>query len=421
MNTRQIKILFMVLFSFWTCDGISQGKLIEIANNASESCARPQGLGVYHKGKTYVAYNGKNMDGYIKSYNHKTKLWSEEKKLFEMPVADYHDYPTIVIGNDEKIHLFVSHHNRQLHYYRSPNSNSIEGEWEHQEWIPLHATYTAPVVTPNGNIYVFFRKGIGNSKGSYILSTDNGDSWSKPIDIIDMDWDDFFNDRVYFGQVKFKEAAGIYPDRILFNITLADIKNKAHKDLYYLYLSIEDGLLYNVEGELIGEKMVTKEQFNKAQVLDTKNSINNPILIRSFMVDVEKESGRPVMLYAFYDYNAGHYNSHHCFWNGEKWEFSLVKLKSHPRDIEVLGNNSVIAYVAARDDKSDTQCIAAVRSDDKGASWTTVTTYVAPEGNIRTYTLIDNYNHDIKAVIHNDYGPGWMYSGEGKIYVHGAK
>ena len=163
--------------------------------------------GVYHKGITYVAYQGVLEDPYVASYNHTTKEWKGPFKAgvsemgkdpFRKKRIDNHGKPAILIDDADYIHIaFGGHggmrkHGENLlgnhHYGKNLHAVSKKpldiSSWETLNNISPFGTYSQFVKMDNGNIYLFYRHGAHRSNWVYQKSTDNGVTFSKPFSFL---------------------------------------------------------------------------------------------------------------------------------------------------------------------------------------------------------------------------------------------
>ena len=163
--------------------------------------------GVYHKGITYVAYQGPLEDPYVASYNHTTKVWNGPFKagVSEMgkdpnrkKKIDNHGKPAILIDDAGYIHIAFGGHGGMRKHGENPLGNYSFGKnlhavsknpldissWETLDNISLFGTYSQFVKMDNGDIYLFYRHGAHRSDWVYQKSTDNGVTFAAPVSIL---------------------------------------------------------------------------------------------------------------------------------------------------------------------------------------------------------------------------------------------
>ena len=163
--------------------------------------------GVYHKGITYVAYQGALEDPYVASYNHKTKEWkgpfkagvsemgkdpNRQKKIDNHGkraiLIDAAGYIHIAFGghggspSDGKNSLGNHHYGKNLH---AVSKNPLDiSTWETLDNISLFGTYSQFIKMDNGDIYLFYRHGAHRSNWVYQKSTDNGKTFEEPVSFL---------------------------------------------------------------------------------------------------------------------------------------------------------------------------------------------------------------------------------------------
>ena len=163
--------------------------------------------GVYHKGITYVAYQGPLEDPYVASYNHTTKEW---KGPFRAGVSemgkdpnrkkdiDNHGKPALLIDDEGYLHIaFGGHggtrkdgHNPLGNHHYGKNLHAVSkkpldiSEWETLDNISLFGTYSQFIKMDNGDMYLFYRHGAHRSNWVYQKSTDNGKTFDEPVSFL---------------------------------------------------------------------------------------------------------------------------------------------------------------------------------------------------------------------------------------------
>ncbi|GGD04700.1 BNR-4 repeat-containing protein [Hyunsoonleella pacifica] len=163
--------------------------------------------GVYHKGVTYIAYQGALEDPYVASYNHTTKEWKGPFKagISEMgkdpnrkKKIDNHGKPALLIDDEGYIHIAFGGHggtpddgNNPLgnhHYGKNLHAVSKKpldiSEWETLDNISLFGTYSQFIKMDNGDMYLFYRHGAHRSNWVYQKSTDNGKTFEEPVSFL---------------------------------------------------------------------------------------------------------------------------------------------------------------------------------------------------------------------------------------------
>ncbi len=161
--------------------------------------------GEFHKGVTYVSYQGPTEDPYVAAYDHNTGKWTGPFKAGESLMGkdpehkiDNHGKPAMIIDDEGYIHLVFGGHGGMPEHGENTLGNTHYGamkhvvskrplditEWEELDNIPPFGTYNQFVKMDNGDIYLFYRHGAHRSNWVYQLSTDNGRNFAPPVSIL---------------------------------------------------------------------------------------------------------------------------------------------------------------------------------------------------------------------------------------------
>ncbi|NJX14282.1 BNR-4 repeat-containing protein [Tamlana crocina] len=216
--TKYVYITFFICFCLLGCaNKPKEHKTIEAGSemvdyfadngfgNAVAIVQHPSG--VYHKGVTYVAYQGSLEDPYVASYNHTTKEWKGPFKVGVSEMGkdpnrkkkiDNHGKPAILIDDADYIHIAFGGHGGTREDGDNPLGNHHYGknlhavskkpldisEWETLDNISLFGTYSQFIKMDNGDIYLFYRHGAHRSNWVYQKSTDNGKTFEEPVSFL---------------------------------------------------------------------------------------------------------------------------------------------------------------------------------------------------------------------------------------------
>ncbi|MBN2544571.1 MAG: BNR-4 repeat-containing protein, partial [Spirochaetes bacterium] len=428
-------IIIIVLIIFSNCtipldtenNSSSSGSYIRIASNYGSHCYRGSGASYYKNNKTFFTWPGPGMNSYVGYFDHLTNKAGTNvlvNTFNDYTTWAYHDYPRLVVGADNKIHLFVCDHTTKLYYYRSSNADDISGTWHNHSWTE-RAGYPFPVVSSGGQLFIFYIIHVNTPLERplyYRTSTDNGLTWSSsPVKCIDRDIDNW--KEMYVGSVKFASAAGGYPDRILIVWTLSGVSgdgtttahDKYHKDVYFSYLNINDLHMYSADKTDLGTTISGSTEWNKCLVLDTGPSLEEKKIINyTHNVTANSSNGYPIVLYEKYNYSTLKYEVFSKLSNGTNWsDESLVISGSSISDV-YFENDKFIALC-----KSSSN-IYSYSLNESNMTWDLIKTYsppVVPQGMMK----VENYNNNRKAkfMIFESYGSTYDYTGNNKIYVLG--
>lgn len=217
LNKHCFKILF-ISFCFLGCASKTKEDKVSTEENQMVDYFADNGFGnavavvqhpagVYHKGITYVAYQGPLEDPYAASYNHTTKEWKGPFKagISEMgkdpnrkKKIDNHGKPAILIDDAGYIHIAYGGHGGTLadgenslgnHHYgknlHAVSKNPLDiSSWQTLDNISLFGTYSQFVKMDNGDIYLFYRHGAHRSNWVYQKSIDNGITFETPVSFL---------------------------------------------------------------------------------------------------------------------------------------------------------------------------------------------------------------------------------------------
>ncbi|MGY6648003.1 BNR-4 repeat-containing protein [Wenyingzhuangia sp. IMCC45574] len=331
--------------------------------------------GVYHKGVTYVCYQGALEDPYVASYNHKTKVWSGPFKAatsvlgkdpYRRKKIDNHGKPSIIIDDLGYIHLFFGGHGATRKYgvNKLGNYNGGENEhvvskkpldissWEKLNTIPPFGTYNQLVKMDNGDLYIFYRHGAHRSNWVYQKSTDNGRTFAKPVSFLKHKrrTDKAAEDSWYPWITRGKGDELIVAfDYHLCSDLAKDKKSLGHiaerYNLYYMVMDTKTNLWKNVKGEVLPMPL-TKE------VADKKTLITRTDGHWTFqgITDLD-EKGNPHVAITIGKYISGKRSKskrmNHYKWNGLEWKASVNDgLPLGAGDIEVHKAANVSFYIA---------------------------------------------------------------------------
>ena len=385
----------------------SVSKLSEDANTRSDQ--RPIPIGFYDAKaqKTFVTWMGANSTTIVKSLDHRTKTWSPDKIVGTSPFIDKHNYPGMLKGRDNRIYIFYGCHNSTMKMTVSPDPLSIDGVWE-DRFIDSaeRASYPAPVVTAEGNFYVFYRDTRMTDRHSddrpyqYVKSTDNGKTWTRQmaIDPYPRSTDNMCE--VYNGKVTYQPAMKGQPARIHLAWTIAGEKLGKHahatygRNVYYAWLNPANDHLYNIKGHDLGTTIDKDEMDQYCQVLDT--GIPEKGHLAGLQVSVHyRDNGLPLIY--FDNQLAGGPGS--ATWNGDAWTFAPIGSPNNddrelrdPRELEKTGPESFRVYKPAG------KKINVYETTNAGKSWELETSIITEQEIDRVY-VITNAHKDAKLLI----------------------
>ncbi|HEC41488.1 MAG TPA: hypothetical protein ENI20_01490, partial [Bacteroides sp.] len=176
-----VQILFLALFV--NGQSTQKSEMVDYFTNngfgvPAKTMQHP--AGEYHKGVTYVAYQGLLEDPYVAAYDHENDQWSGPFKAGESLMGkdpehkiDNHGMPAMIIDDEGYIHIVFGGHGGMPEHGENPLGNTHYGamkhvvskrplditEWEELDNIPPFGTYNQFVKMDNGDIYLFYRHG----------------------------------------------------------------------------------------------------------------------------------------------------------------------------------------------------------------------------------------------------------------------
>jgi len=382
-------------------------KISEDANIRSDQ--RPIPIGFYDQKarKTFVTWMGVKSQALVKSFDHKTNTWSADKIVGIPTFIDKHNYPGMLQGKDGRIYVFYGCHNSTMRMAVSPNAGDIDGEWE-DKFVDSaeRASYPAPVITAEGNFYVFYRDTRKQNKHDddrpyqYVKSTDNGKTWTRhmAVDPYPRATDNMCE--VYNGKVTYQPAMNGKPAKIHLAWTIAGEKLGKHahatygRNVYYAWLNPANDHLYNIKGEDLGTSIDNKELDQYCLVLDT--GIPETGHMAGLQVSVHyRDNGFPLIY--FDNQRAGGPGS--ATWNGTAWEFAQIGEKNgddrelrDPRELEKIGADAFRVYKPAG------KKINVYKTINAGKKWELETAIDVGAEVDRVY-VINNAHQDAKLLI----------------------
>lgn len=384
--------------------------------------------GVYHKGITYVAYQGPLEDPYVASYNHTTKEWKGPFKAGVSQMGknpnrkkkiDNHGKPAILIDDADYIHIAFGGHGGTPEDGKNPLGNHHYGknlhavskkpldisEWETLDNISLFGTYSQFVKMDNGDIYLFYRHGAHRSDWVYQKSIDNGVTFKAPVSFLkhkrrtnieaEDSWypwvskgngDDIivaFDYHICRDNKNTQDARGHIPER---------------HNVYYMVFNTETGIWKNVKNESL-KMPLTKETADKKTLV---SAIPDDWTFQG-ITDVDPNGNPHVCILVGPDVGedrSGPKRMQHFRWDGEVWLKS--KNKALPRgngDIDVKSSKEVSIYLESETSEGIGE-ISRWDSFNGGMSFKKGTVFLRRNNaSFVISTLIDNPHPDARIIV----------------------
>ena len=384
--------------------------------------------GVYHKGITYVAYQGALEDPYVASYNHTTKEWKGPFKagISEMGKdpnrkknIDNHGKPSLLIDDAGYIHIAFGGHggtredgdNHLGNHHYGKNLHAVSkkpldiSSWETLDNISLFGTYSQFVKMDNGDIYLFYRHGAHRSNWVYQKSTDNGVTFNEPVSFLkhkrqknieaEDSWypwvskgngDDIivaFDYHICRDNKNSQDARGHIPER---------------HNLYYMVFDTKKGIWKNVKNEslampltkeLADEKALVKEIPNDwtFQAIAAIDANGNPQVGVMVGPDVSAKRSGPKRI-------------QHFRWNGQEWlKGNTDNLPKGDTNIEVKSTTEVSLYLESQTQR-DIGEISRWDSFDGGKTFNKNKVFLSKKNSgFVISSLIDNPHPDARIIV----------------------
>ena len=432
-NKKIITIItsLTLLYTISACTGIQTANVDYFADNGTgNSLAIVQNpAGIYHKGITYVSYQGPFEDPYIASYNHKTGEWlgpfragtSELGRREGRTKFDNHGKPTLLIDDEGYIHVYYGGHGGDKHHgtntlgniHHGANKNSISKrplditEWDEVDNISVFGTYNQAIKMDNGDIYLFYRHGAHRSDWVYQKSTDNGRTYDAPVSFLkhkrrtDLDAVDSW----YAWAVK-GEGNNII---VGFDYHLcwdgrAEPSGRGHTterhDAHFMSFNTQTGEWTNVQGDLLNMPLNREEAEQKTLAASTGDmwtfngsvkldSEGHPHIATNYGVDLGKKTGGPKL-------------THHLRWNGSDWSQPTTvngKISGESRGDFTASSSSNIEFILSDNDGTDATITRWV-SDNGGKSFSKKDELLRrPSSTFAVSSLIENSHPDARLIV----------------------
>lgn len=266
---------------------------------------------LYYEGKYQKTYSGwvtRRGAIVIWSYDHQSKE-TATFTLHEDFQADTHDNPAFYVRKDGCIQVFYTKHNTEkvVRSFVTTHPEDIS-QWEPVEHIQTHAKSTYTLVfrlsAEDDRVYLFTR--ALNYHPSALTSEDDGETWSEPVQLIDVG-----RGRPYQRMV----SDGI--SRIHVAFTTGHPRNEKYNSVYYFYY--ENGACFRADGTFIKKWKDLPVLPNEADLV-YDGSTNG----RAWTWDLAiGRDGHPVIAHGVYPQENDH-RYYYARWNGMEWSSKEV-------------------------------------------------------------------------------------------------
>lgn len=403
LPSLSILVALIVLFQ-WPriAEAVDGYDVFELERDAGvKSIRRPMAAGLYDSAvdRTFVSWMGEDSHPLMKTYDHQTDLWGDTVQVGTSPFGDTHNYPHLILADDDHLNVFYGAHNSELRHTRSETPLSETGIWT-DEFINLasRASYPMPVKADSGDIYVFYRstEGIDDRPLRYIKSTDHGLSWSGQFLAIGHDRDDNMNE-IYMGQIRHEPAGGSNPEKfhMIWTIAGGGFEGPQHqrylRNVYYAYFDPAVEHFFSISDTDLGPDIDFTDSESEAKVLDTGPPSGHDVDVYSLLHC--NDDGSPLLLFTHLDQVKAAVST------GGGWQIVDAPATGRLRDIEKIGPSSFNFLVGL-----GTSEIQVIETGDGGFTWLDNGLRIVGPTEIETAIFIDDHHADISLVM-TEYKP----------------
>ena len=369
-------------------------------------------------GKTFLTFMGEDSHPYVVVYDPSDRTFSPPIKIADAPFENRHNNPFIVQDRLGHLVMVYATHETPMLVARSPQPHSADGTWWTSGPIPSTsvASYPMPAVTTGGDIYIFHRinadpapNGVlvtsnlnDHRPQAYVVSEDNGLTWSETRTIIDVYPRDDNLTEIYMGQVEHQPAHDGEPERIHMAWTISGGGPEGHRharyhlNLYYGYLRPDTGHMYNVEGVDLGPTIDDGENEQYCKVFDNAPARGRENMSTSCGAHW-RDNGYPIIGYIeFYRFRIS-------FWNGSAWEkrepvSGISDHRHRPVDMEKFGTDSFRFYTGSIENGMEV-----FTTLDGGSTWERTGVITTPN-EVETSVVVKNAPDSARILMTEDTG-----------------
>jgi len=414
----------VTLFAFAMLRAVTAlpAELTKHASNGTYGCRRTFGFGVYNAAanKTVICWNGEKMSIHVREFDHKTQQWSGSVKAYSLNYTgtwDYHNYPCITFAPDGHYLIFYFKHSSASFMLKSPSPNKISGTWSHKKLSNDKCAYPMPVVVGN-SVYLFYSSTVAHWHRPYrmVKSTDNGNTWSKPITLINSGHKQKEKyDEVYAHGFSVEKGENNNPDRILIGWEMASGPqghNKGGYGNFFAYFNCRDQKMYAAGGKDLGSTIDLNEMFSDCIINDAKSPTSR--LFGYTTLPEVLPDGSPGVLYKLFG------KAYIAKWVGGSWKTTELKITGGIGDYQRTAQGTYV--VLSGGNKNIT--VWESRNGVTGWEKLSVTEVPSEKGsNAATKGFIDGFSPEVQwlAATFDRKKRKSDYSGKWPVYTFGAK
>ncbi len=286
----------------------------------------PQAL--LHKNKIYICYqanpSGKEPQPWIIYFDINEKSFSKPVQVAKLPEKeDHHHAPIMWFDEMDKIHIYCYCHSNKGDGLHLVSKNPLDiNKWEKTTRPAKRITYPRLFRLSEKKLLMYLRVKGHLGYWAYIISEDNGYTWTDPVPLFDFDknpgseldeWAGSYHSIVLDSEKEKAQIGFVYWDESRSENPLYK-KEKTFNNYYryHLYgaeLDIKSNTLFNLKGQKMSTP-VNKEDAEKCKIWDTGHKwTNQPTVLfgekPAFMIPVAGESAYQVLFYFVFLDNEG--------------------------------------------------------------------------------------------------------------------
>jgi len=354
-------------------------------------------IAVHYQGnydRTYLTWINKHGTIFVGYYDHSSGAVSDTETVgypsdyvqypnyAGYPIDVSHAKPSIAIDNNGYIYVFYGSHNSPLTYRKSNNPEDITSFSSLRVLSSVQGTYPSPIVTDDNKIIVLYRQ--DDKDLAYIESSDGGETWSDPTELIDAEnagaypW--IYPEAIVLGSESPVQSIHILGSRRIDS-------DGSFEGLYYLK-STDGGSTWKKADDTTVTLPAT---VSTVDIVDTGWGYPANMKLNSSNVP-----------YIVYNQNKTYYFSK---WNGSNWTKNLIASGSATfnieyLDLDIIDDNTIDVYlVEGTVANTPGGNIQRWRSTDGGKSWSKAED-ITSDGNTDTRYeyphVVKNYNSYLK-------------------------
>ena len=409
---RRLSLLLLILLLIFSLKSEAQAIIADyFVRNASgnaiyeEMVIHPEGI--YYNGRTYLVYQGEDLDPFIISYNHTASAWSDPVRIGDNSLgSDPHGGPAILIDRAGYFHVFYGAHSTPLRHVRSGNPGDISS-WTEMPPVADSATYPQPIMMSDGTIYLFFREDGHEGDWAFLTSVDNGLTWVPSgggIPILESSLES-----AWYAHFEKGKGDKIHMAFVWQNETeIRETGNYfARYNVYYAYRD-ENGYWRNISGEVLDTPITKNTADEECLVYQSGSEHTNQVVVK------EDEQGNPFILFvAGAGSGPDSYKWKFARWNGNGWEVNDITFTDHLFDAGTfeVTSSEIRAYLVVGgtngtgngdgDHKDRGGNIEEWISYDGGITWSKVSPIIKKEDTGSIYNdpqIVSNYHPEAKLI-----------------------